>query len=72
MPERSAGGFGDFKLPPGMGKLVVVGVIVLVVIFAAGGIFGTVGAGERGGLLHFWGGTETIYEEGLYYKILFL
>ncbi|MCZ6750837.1 MAG: SPFH domain-containing protein, partial [Acidobacteria bacterium] len=72
MPERSAGEFGDFKLPPGMGKLVIVGVIVLVVIFAAGGVFGTVGAGQRGVLLHFGAVTETIYEAGLYYKIPFV
>ena len=72
MPEHSAGEFGDFKLPPGIGKWVVVGVIVLVVIFAAGGIFGTVGAGQRGVLLHFGAVTETIYEEGLYYKIPFV
>jgi len=72
MPEHSAGGFGEFKLPPGMGKFVVIGVIVLVVIFAAGGVFGTVGAGQRGVLLHFGAVTETIYEEGLYYKIPFV
>ena len=64
--------FGDFRIPPGMGKLVVIGVIVLVVIFAAGGVFGTVGAGQRGVLLHFGAVTDTIYEEGLYYKIPFV
>ncbi len=64
--------FGDFRIPPGMGKLVVIGVIVLVVIIAAVGVFGTVGAGQRGVLLHFGAVTETIYEEGLYYKIPFV
>ncbi len=72
MPEQSAGEFGDFKLPPGMGKLVVIGVIVLVVIIAGAGVFGTVGAGQRGVLLHFGAVTETIYDEGLYYKIPFV
>ena len=72
MPERSAGEFGDFKIPPGMGKIVVIGVIVLVVIIAGAGVFGTVGAGQRGVLLHFGAVTETIYEEGLYYKIPFV
>jgi len=64
--------FGEFKLPSGMGKFVVIGVIVLVGIFLVGGIFGTVGAGQRGVLLHFGAVTETIYEEGLYYKIPFV
>ena len=72
MPEHSAGEFGDFRIPPGMGKLVVIGVIVLVVILAAVGVFGTVGAGQRGVLLHFGAVTDTIYEEGLYYKIPFI
>ena len=72
MPEHSAGEFGDFKIPPGMGKIVVIGVIVLVVIIAGAGVFGTVGAGQRGVLLHFGAVTETIYEEGLYYKIPFV
>ncbi len=72
MPGHSAGEFGDFKLPPGIGKWVVVGVIVLVVIFAAGGVFGTVGAGQRGVLLRFGAVTGDSKEEGLYFKIPFV
>ncbi len=71
MPEHSAGEFGDFKLPPGIGKWVVVGAIVLVGLFLLGGVFGTVGAGERGVLLHF-GEVTGIKEEGLYYKVPFV
>ncbi len=33
--------FGDFKIPPGIGKWVVVGAIVLVGLFVVGGVFGT-------------------------------
>ena len=72
MPEHSAGEFGEFRIPPGMGKWVVVGAIVVVGLLLIGGVFGTVGAGERGVLLHFGAVTETIYEEGLYYKIPFV
>ncbi len=66
-----AGEFGEFRIPPGMGKLVVIGAIVLVAIFAAGGVFGTVGAGQRGVLLHF-GEVTGIKDEGLYYKVPFV
>ncbi len=64
--------FGEFRIPPGIGKWIVVGAIVLVGLFLLGGVFGTVGAGQRGVLLHFGAVTETIYEEGLYYKIPFV
>ena len=64
--------FGEFKIPPGIGKWVVVGAIVLVGLFLLAGVFGTVGAGQRGVLLQFGAVTETIYEEGLYYKIPFV
>ena len=64
--------FGDFKLPPGIGKWIVVGAIVLVGLFVLGGVFGTVGAGQRGVLLQFGAVTETIHDEGLYYKIPFV
>jgi len=72
MPEHSAGEFGDFKLPPGMGKFVVVGAIILVGLFVMGGVFGTVGAGQRGVLLRFGAVTGDSKEEGLYYKIPFV
>jgi prohibitin 2 len=64
--------FGDFKLPPGIGKWIVVGAIVLVGLFVLGGVFGTVGAGQRGVLLQFGAVTDTIHDEGLYYKIPFI
>ncbi len=64
--------FGEFRLPPGMGKWIVVGAIVLVGLFVAGGVFGTVGAGQRGVLLQFGAVTGEIKEEGLYYKIPFV
>ncbi len=64
--------FGDFKLPPGIGKWIVVGAIVLVGLFVLGGVFGTVGAGQRGVLLQFGAVTDTIHDEGLYYKIPFV
>ncbi len=72
MPERSAGEFGDFKLPPGIGKWAVVGAIVLVGLTVIGGVFGTVGAGQLGVLLRFGAVTGEIKEEGLYYKIPFV
>jgi len=72
MPGHSAGEFGDFKLPPGMGKFVVIGAIVIGGLFLMGGVFGTVGAGQRGVLLRFGAVTGEIKEEGLYYKIPFV
>ena len=72
MPEHSAWEFGEFKVPPGIGKWIVVGAIVLVGLFVMGGVFGTVGAGQRGVLLRFGAVTGEIKEEGLYYKIPFV
>jgi len=72
MPKYSAGEFGDFKIPPGIGKWIVVGAIVIAGLFLLGGVFGTVGAGERGVLLQFGAVTGEIKDEGLYYKIPFV
>ena len=72
MPEHSAGDFSDFRVPPGIGKWIVVGAIVLVALFVLGGVFGTVSAGQRGVLLRFGAVTGEIKEEGLYYKIPFI
>ena len=63
--------FGEFRIPPGMGKIVIVGAIVLVGLFLLGGVFGTVSAGQRGVLLRFEE-VVGIKEEGLYYKIPFV
>ena len=64
--------FGEFKIPPGIGKWIVVGAVVLAGLFLLGGVFGTVGAGQRGVLLRFGAVTGESREEGLYYKIPFV
>ena len=64
--------FGEFKIPPGIGKWIVVGAVVLAVLFLLGGVFGTVGAGQRGVLLRFGAVTGESKEEGLFYKIPFI
>ena len=64
--------FGEFKIPPGIGKWIVVGAVVLAGLFLLGGVFGTVGAGQRGVLLRFGAVTGESREEGLYYKIPFI
>ena len=71
MPEYSAQEFRDFRMPPGMGKkIVVIGVVIAVLIVVAG-IMGIVGAGQGGVLLRFGAVTGEIKEEGLYFKIPF-
>jgi regulator of protease activity HflC (stomatin/prohibitin superfamily) len=64
--------FGEFKIPPGIGKWIVVGAVVLAGLFLLGGVFGTVGAGQRGVLLRFGAVTGESKEEGLFYKIPFI
>ncbi|MBU1036851.1 prohibitin family protein [Patescibacteria group bacterium] len=48
---------------------IVIGVIVLIILFAS---FGTVGAGERGVLLQFGAVQDRVFGEGLYIKIPFV
>jgi len=72
MPEYSAQEFRDFRIPPGMGKKIVVIVAVIAVLVVMAGAAGTVGAGERGVLLRFGAVTGEIKEEGLYVKVPFV
>ena len=71
MARYSTEEFGDFKIPQGLGKKITVAVIVIAGLIMLVGSTGTVGAGQRGVLLHFGAVTETIKEEGLYFKIPF-
>ena len=71
MAEHFPENFGDFKIPPGMGKLVVVAVVAIAAIALAMGSMGIVGAGQRGVLLRFGAVTGEVKEEGLYFKIPF-
>jgi regulator of protease activity HflC (stomatin/prohibitin superfamily) len=63
--------FGDFKIPPGMGKMIVPIVVVIALVSVAWGSMGIVGAGQRGVLLRFGAVTGEVKEEGLYFKIPF-
>ncbi len=70
--------FGDemeiprIGIPPGMRKkIVALGIAVVGLVLVAGTV-GTVGAGERGVLLRFSAVTDTIFDEGLYFKIPFV
>ena len=71
MARYSTEEFGDFRIPQGLGKKITVAVIVIAGLIMLVGSTGTVGAGQRGVLLHFGAVTETIKEEGLYFKIPF-
>jgi len=71
MPEYSAQEFRDFRMPPGMGKKIVVIVAVIVVLVVATGSMGVVGAGQRGVLLRFGAVTGESKQEGLYFKVPF-
>ena len=71
MARYSTEEFGDFRIPQGLGKKITVAVIVIAGLIMLVGSIGTVGAGQRGVLLHFGAVTETIKEEGLYFKIPF-
>ena len=74
MPEYPTGEFRDirdFRVPPGLGKkIVVIGVVIAALIVVAGSA-GVVGAGQRGVLLRFGAVTGAVKEEGLYFKIPF-
>ena len=62
MPEYSLEQLGDFRIPPGMGKkIVVIGVVIAALVLAAG-TMGIVGAGQRGVLLRFGAVTVEIKE----------
>ncbi len=65
-------GIPRIEIPPGMGKkIVVLGIVIVALVFLAKTV-GTVGAGERGVLLRFSAVTDTIFDEGLYFKIPFV
>jgi len=61
--------FGDFKVPPGMGKLIIPIVVIVALVSVAFGSMGIVGAGQRGVLLRFGAVTGNVKEEGLYFKV---
>ena len=65
-------GFPRIDIPKGMGKKIAVLAIVLVALVVLLKTVGTVGAGERGVLLQFSAVTDTVFDEGLYFKIPFV
>ncbi|EKE01353.1 MAG: band 7 protein [uncultured bacterium] len=71
MSDYSTGEFGNFKISPGMGKLIVLAVIAIFILILLVSSIGIVGAGQRGVLLRFGAVTGTIKNEGLYFKIPF-
>ncbi len=62
----------ELGIPQGLGKKVAGIAIALLVLVVLGGTMGTVGAGQQGVLLRFGAVTETIFDEGLYFKIPFV
>lgn len=65
-------GMPKFEIPRGMGKkIVAIGIVIVALVLLAGTV-GTVGAGERGVLLRFSAVTDTVFDEGLYFKIPFV
>jgi regulator of protease activity HflC (stomatin/prohibitin superfamily) len=65
-------GIPQIEIPKGMGKKIVpIGIVIAALVLLAG-VFGTVGAGQRGVLLRFGAVTGKIFEEGLYFKIPFV
>jgi regulator of protease activity HflC (stomatin/prohibitin superfamily) len=71
MTEYSAGEFGNFRIPQGLGKkIAAIGVVIACLIVVAGST-GSVGAGQRGVLLRFGAVTGEVKEEGLYFKVPF-
>jgi len=62
----------EFQIPKGLVKKILIGVGAVLALVLLWGTVGTVGAGERGVLLRFNAVTDTIYEEGLYFKIPFV
>jgi regulator of protease activity HflC (stomatin/prohibitin superfamily) len=71
MTQQSTGEFGDFRIPQGLGKKIVVIGVVIACLVGAVSTTGVVGAGQRGVLLRFGAVTGEIKEEGLYFKIPF-
>jgi len=53
-------------------KIITRAIIVIIVLIVIFGAFGTIGAGERGILLQFGAVQETVFGEGLYFKIPFI
>ena len=71
MPEYHAEEIRDFRVPPGIGKkIIVVGVVIVGLIILLGTV-GTVPAGNRGVLLRFGAVTGNVKGEGLYFKVPF-
>ena len=62
----------ELGIPKGLGKKVAGIAIALLVLVVLGGSIGTVGAGQQGVLLRFGAVTDTIFDEGLYFKIPFV
>ena len=62
----------EFRMPANLGRIVSMGVVVIVALIVVSGAFGTVGAGQRGVLLRFDAPTGDILEEGLYFKVPFI
>ena len=71
MAQYSSGDFGDFRIPPGLGKKIAAIGVVIACLIVVGGSTGIVGAGQRGVLLRFGAVTEEIKNEGLYFKVPF-
>ncbi|MDE2665859.1 MAG: prohibitin family protein [Acidobacteriota bacterium] len=59
-------------MPANFGRIVSMGVVVIVALIVVSGAFGTVGAGQRGVLLRFEAPTGKILDEGLYFKVPFI
>ena len=72
MADYSTGDYGNLKLPPGMGKFVVITAIFVLALILVFSSIGIVGAGQRGVLLRFGAVTGDIKNEGLYFKIPFV
>ena len=62
----------EFRMPVNFGRIISIGVVVIVALIVVSGAFGTVGAGQRGVLLRFDAPTGKILEEGLYFKVPFI
>jgi prohibitin 1 len=61
----------ELRIPPGLGKKIVAGVVLIAGLILLMGTIGTVGAGQRGVLLRFGAVTGEVKEEGLYFKVPF-
>jgi regulator of protease activity HflC (stomatin/prohibitin superfamily) len=61
----------EIRIPPGLGRKLVVVVAVIAGLIVLAGTIGTVGAGQRGVLLRFGAVTGEVKGEGLYFKFPF-